>query len=278
MDVKEALLGKVLVAEAPNQIAEAIDRLSRKLDQLIQLTDDQVHLQRVSLLEQGQILRFYAHDGQPIVIALPEAQDDFVQRVILRTRTFFEAKLLSMIQAMKLVDPASTVCDIGANIGNHTIYFAKMMGVGRVICFEPQTSCYGTLLRNIEMNGLTNHATAYNCMIGSVTGNGRLARFNSKNLGGSAFEESPDGPVPMFALDDVITPEDLSSLDLIKIDVQGMQDDVLKGAQGVLDARKPALWVEILHKDGTYAETAKFLDRFGYKPEKLGLNDYLFRI
>lgn len=278
MDVKEALLGSLSGARDPSEMAEAINSLSKKLDQLIKLADDQVHLQRVGLLEPGNILRFYTNDGQQIAMSLPEAQDDYVQRVILRTRTFFEAKLLSMVHAMSLVDPASTVCDIGANIGNHTIYFGKMMGVGRVLCFEPQPACYATLATNIDLNGLSNHATAYNCLVGAVTGNGRLARFNSRNLGGTVFEQAEDGAIPMFALDDVITADDLAALDLIKIDVEGMQGDVLKGAEGVLDARKPALWVEILEKDRTYAQTAAYLGRFGYKSEKLGPNDFMFRV
>ena len=140
MDVKEALLSSLSGAQGPSDLTEALTGLSRKLDQLIRLADDQVHLQRVSLLEPGHILRFFSADGQHIALSLPEAQDDYMQRVILRTRTFFEAKLLSMIHGMDLVDPASTVCDIGANIGNHTVYFAKMMGVGRlmrIVSFRP---------------------------------------------------------------------------------------------------------------------------------------------
>jgi FkbM family methyltransferase len=278
MDVKEALLGGLMGAQPQAEMSDAINGLSKKLDQLIKLADDQVHLSRVALLEPGHILRFFSADGQQILLALPEAQDDYVQRVILRTRTFFEAKLLSMIHGMNLIDPASTVCDIGANIGNHTVYFGKMMGVGRVLCFEPQPACYATLTTNIDLNGLSDHATAYNCLVGAVTGNGRLARFNSRNLGGTAFEQASEGTIPMFALDDVITADDLATLDLIKIDVEGMQGDVLKGAEGVLDARKPALWVEILERDRAYAETAAFLGRFGYKAEKLGPNDFMFRV
>lgn len=278
MDVKAALLGELAGVNQQTATLEALNLLSRKLDQLVRLADDQVHLQRVSLLEPGHILRFFAHDGQQIALSLPEAQDDYVQRVILRTHTFFEAKLLSMVHAMNLVGPASTICDIGANIGNHTVYFGRLMGVDRILAFEPQPVCYATLTTNIDLNGLSNHATAYNCMVGAVTGNGRVARFNSKNLGGTAFEPAEGGAVPMFALDDVITADDLASLDMIKIDVEGMQGDVLKGAENILDARKPALWVEILEKDRAFAATAEFLARFGYKAEKLGPNDFMFRV
>ncbi len=230
------------------------------------------------MLKPGHIVRFFSADGQQILLALPEAQDDYVQRVILRTRTFFEAKLLSMIHGMDLVNPASTVCDIGANICNHAVYFGKMMGVGRVLCFEPQPSCYARLTANIDLTGLSDHATAYNSLVGAVTGNGRMARFNARNLGGTALEQASEGTIPMFALDVVITADDLATLDLIKIDVEGMQGDVFKGAKGVLDARKPALWVEIQERDSAYAETAAFLGRFGYKAKKMGPKDFMFRV
>ena len=195
-----------------------------------------------------------------------------------RTHTFFEAKLLSMVKAMDLVGPTSTVCDIGANIGNHTVYFGRLMGAARILAFEPQPVCHATLTTNIALNGLSAQATAYNCMVGPVTGSGRLARFNSRDLGGTAFAPAEGGAIPMFALDDVLTADDLATLDLIKIDVEGMQSAVLKGAEGILDARKPALWVEILQKDLAYAEAAEFLARFGYKAEKLGPNDFMFRV
>ena len=256
---------------------EAVDGLSKKFDQMIRLMDDQVHLQRVALLEPGHVLRFHATDGQQVAFSLPDAQDDYVQRVILRTHTFYEAKLLANIQAMGLVEPASTVCDVGANIGNHTVFFGRIMGAARVLAFEPQPHCFGALTTNIALNHLEKVATAYNCLVGSVTGNGRMSRFNARNLGGTAFEPSEDGAIPLFALDDVITAEDLANLDLIKIDVEGMQGEVLKGAEGILDARKPALWVEILEKDQSYAQTVEFLQRFGYKPQKLGPNDFIFR-
>jgi hypothetical protein len=75
------------------------DETVRKLDQLIKLMDDQVHLQRVGLLQDGHILRFNSSTGQRIALSLPDAIDDYVQRVILRTRNFYEAKLLATLQS-----------------------------------------------------------------------------------------------------------------------------------------------------------------------------------
>lgn len=253
-----------------------LDGLNAKLDQLIKLMDDQVHLQRVGLLDQGHILHFHGPRGIPVSLSLPEAVDDYIQRVIIRTRAFYEAKLLSLVEAMGIVTPDSLVCDVGANIGNHTVYFARVMGAARVMAFEPQDGANATLAANIALNGLSDRVTAYHCLVGDATGNGRLTKFNPRNLGGSAFTPDAAGSVPMFALDDVLPTDDRAALDLIKIDVEGMQLSVLKGAKTILAARKPALWIEILDRDPTQAETAALLASLGYRATRLGPNDWLY--
>jgi len=194
--------------------------LSGKLDHLIKLMDESVHLQRVALLDEGHILRFNA-GLTDVALSLPNAQDDFVQRVILRTRTFYEAKLLATVQSMGLIKPEATVCDIGANIGNHSVFFGKVLGAKRVLAFEPHPHCYAALCRNLELNGLTD-ALAYNCMVGPTSGRGEIARFNARNLGGSAFAPAKTGAVPMVALDDLIDAEEMQGLTFIKIDVEGV--------------------------------------------------------
>lgn len=256
---------------------DRLDALSAKLDQLIKLMDDQVHLQRVGLLDQGHILHFHGPRGLPVSLSLPHAVDDYIQRVILRSRAFFEAKLLSMVEAMGIVTPTSLVCDVGANIGNHTVYFAGVMGAARVMAFEPQDGANATLAANIALNGLTDRVTAYHCLVGETTGNGSLIRFNPRNLGGSTFAPDADGAVPMFALDDVLQAQDRAALDLIKIDVEGMQLSVLKGAAETLSSRKPALWIEILDRDPTQGETAALLASLGYRATRLGPSDWLYR-
>ena len=115
---------KAVIAEIPAQLdLDQMDVLNRKVDQMLRLMDDQVHLQKVSLLEAGHMLRFNGPKGRRISLSLPDAQDDYVQRVILRTRSFYEVRLLATVEAMGIVGKDSVVCDVGANIGNHTIYF-----------------------------------------------------------------------------------------------------------------------------------------------------------
>ncbi len=265
------------VVETPQAEVQSVDlaELNGKLDTMLRLMEEQLMLQRVGLLEEGHVLRF-AHGGtQDIALSLPNAQDDFVQRTILKSRSFYEGRLLATVQGLNLIDATTTVCDIGANIGNHSVFFGKVLGAKQVLAFEPQPNVYATLCRNLELNGLTD-ALAYNCLVGAKSGRGEVAKFNPRNLGGTAFTPAKDGSIPMVALDDLIDANEMKALGFIKIDAEGMHMDVLTGAKKILKTRKPALWVELLQRDNAHPEAAKMLEGFGYTSIQIGPNDYIF--
>ena len=110
-----------------------------------------------------------------------------MQRVILRTRSFYEARLLATVEAMGIVGKDSVVCDVGANIGNHTIYFGTVMGAAKVLAFEPQAHCHETLCANIALNGLEDRVQAYNCLVGADTGNGGAGQVQRAQSGRHVF-------------------------------------------------------------------------------------------
>ncbi|MFN3724022.1 MAG: FkbM family methyltransferase [Paracoccaceae bacterium] len=259
---------------AAANVADPALALSDKMEQIIKLMDQSVHLQQVALLEAGHILRFHTGMAQ-IALSLPDAQEDYMQRVILRTRQFYEQRLLHAVQALGLIKPESTVCDIGANIGNASVFFGKVLGAKRVLAFEPQPHCHATLVRNLELNALTD-AQAYNCMVGATSGRGDVARFNPRNLGATRFVAAKDGAVPMVALDDLIEAEELHGLGFLKIDVEGMHLDVLTGAKKVIKTFRPAIWVGLTDSGAELAATTKMLGGLGYGGQKIGPNDHIF--
>lgn len=273
MQAKRAL--GVIETPLSDDSGEAMAALSTKMDQMIRLMDESIHLQRVALLEDGHLLRLQVNGLRDVTLSLPNAVDDFVQRTIVKTRNFYEARLLATVQGMGMIGANTTVCDVGANIGNHSVYFGRVLGARRVLAFEPQPHCYATLCKNLELNGLTD-SLAYNCMVGPKSGRGDVTRFNARNLGGTAFAPAKDGAVPMVALDDLVAAEEMKGLGFLKIDTEGMQMDVLQGAKKILKAFKPTIWVELLAKDNAYPETAKFLDGFGYSSVQIGPNDHIF--
>jgi FkbM family methyltransferase len=272
MALKQAHLAAVETNEAFD-----LTPLETKLEQLNKQIEEQVYLQKIALLEQGHILRFNGPGAQRLSLSLPDAQEDFIQRVILKNRNFYEAKQLAQMLTFGIVGPKSVVCDIGANIGNHTLNFAKVMGAAKVLCFEPMAHAFGTLCNNILLNNIEDRVLAYDCLIGAETGFGEMVRFNPRNLGGTAYQAKTDGTVPLFALDDVIEAADLENLDLIKIDVEGMQMDVLMGAESILVKRKPALWIEVSTREESADAVGVYLEQFGYTATRISGTDMLFR-
>lgn len=255
--------------------AAGLAELSLKLDAIAKLMEEQVMLQRIGLLEEGHVLRFAYGGAHEIALSLPNAQDDYLQRMILKNRAFYEGRLLATVQGMNLIDAKTTVCDIGANIGNHAVFFGKVLGARQVLAFEPQANVYATLCRNLEINGLTD-ALAYNCIVGAKSGRGSVTRFNPRNLGATTFAPAKDGSVPVVALDDLADAEEMKGLGFVKIDAEGMQMDVLAGAKKLLKAKKPALWIEIMQRDGLMGEVMAFLSGFGYSAVQIGPNDHVF--
>src|SRR5687767_12439476 len=93
-----------------------------------------VHLQRLALLGPDKVHRFVFEDKE-VFFYLPDAAVDRIQHIILSRSTFFEAGLLSKVRSR--IPPGSTILDVGANIGNHTVFFASFCDAKNVIAFEP---------------------------------------------------------------------------------------------------------------------------------------------
>lgn len=273
MALKQAHLSAIETSASPE-----IAPFEAKLDQIAKHLEEHIHLQKIALLEDGHILRFNGARAQRIALSLPNAQDDYVQRVILKGRNFYEARQLAQIEAFGIVGPKSVVCDIGANIGNHSVYFSQVMGAAKVLAFEPMPHCFSTLCSNILLNHIEDRVFAYDCLIGAETGFGEMLRFNPRNLGTTAYAAKVGGKVPLFALDDALEPSDVAGLDIIKIDVEGMQMDVLMGAEAILTKRKPALWVGVAAREGSADAVSVYLEQFGYRATRISPSDMLFRV
>lgn len=143
-----------------------------------------------------------------------------------------------------LVKPGQNVYDVGANIGAHTIFFAQTVGPqGRVLSFEPQRPVFQTLCANVALNALDNVMTFHaGAGEGAGTATVPLLNYNSEgNFGGISLSGQQGGEtVQVMALDQIGLP----SLALIKIDVEGMELEVLKGAAQTIAKHMPALYVE----------------------------------
>lgn len=147
---------------------------------------------------------------------------------------------------LRFVRAGDTVVDAGANVGTHTVAFAQAAGdAGRVLAFEPQPRVFELLERNVRSNGYDN-VRSYRVALGaepSVRHAPLLDYAAHVNVGAvallaAAAERSCS--VDVVPLDSF----DLDAVRLIKIDVEGMECDVLRGAAATLRRCRPFLSVE----------------------------------
>ena len=164
-----------------------------------------------------------------------------------------------------LARPGNTVVDVGANIGCHTLCLAQTVGEqGKVYAFEPQRLVFQTLCANMAMNSITN-AYCYHAAAGKVAGMINIPVLDygkENNYGGLGLEaDYPEGEsVARLVIDDL----HLSACHFIKIDVEGMEIDVLEGACNTINTHTPLLYVENDRRDKSPA-LLDFILKAGYR-------------
>jgi FkbM family methyltransferase len=152
---------------------------------------------------------------------------------------FYE--LTELEQLSKDVGPRQTVLDVGANIGNHSVFFLTHMGCRRLIAIEPFLPAYRHLLANLALNSTARVDVAMiGAALGVDEGTANLVPPTRFNIGLTRVDPGP-GDVRVLRGDDhfLSTP-----IDLIKIDVEGMEIEVLSGLSETIARHRPAIYVE----------------------------------
>ena len=168
----------------------------------------------------------------------------------------------------QVVREGSVALDVGANVGGHTVRLAQLVGSeGIVIAFEPQRVTFQTLCANAALNGLLN-VHCYWAAVGAAPGRitlpaldyARPDNFGAVSLEAGRPESGTGESVEVRTIDGF----GLSHCEFMKIDVEGMELDVLRGATDTIRRCRPALYVENNQKDKS-AALVGFLRSMGYR-------------
>lgn len=162
----------------------------------------------------------------------------------------------------RILKPGMVVVDGGACLGDHTSAYLRAVGeTGRVLAFEPNPEAFACLAHNCQ------NAECFQWGLGVM--DTELFLIPSENLGASFLSGSKDGlRVHIVALDVV----NLQRLDLLKLDVEGMELDALRGAEQTIRRCRPVIFLELndttLERNGSSRiQLLQYLHELGYEAE-----------
>ena len=210
-------------------------------------------------------------DKKISVITLPDDmklcgyKGEYVFDKIISAKDYYE-KLMLEIWVEKYVKQAKVIYDIGANLGNHTVYFASYVSEAEIYAFEPLPENFQLLQKNVEENGLKK-VKLYQAACGDNKRKATMSLRMKENNGTAKIdkEDTKGQAVEILALDDM----ELPSPDFIKIDVEGFELHVLKGMRNILKSSEPTLWIEVDTENGK--NVYEFLKNMGYYPIEMNL-------
>jgi FkbM family methyltransferase len=147
---------------------------------------------------------------------------------------------------MAQVQPGNLVVDIGAFIGFYTIALAKRVGSsGKVIAFEPDPINFATLKTHVELNRVSDRVELIQAAVGDEDG---FVPFQTGRASESHISQVPGNDTQMIRCVRLDTIFPNRKLDILKIDVEGYEEEVLKGALNLLqdNRRSPrAIYIEV---------------------------------
>jgi FkbM family methyltransferase len=206
---------------------------------------------------------------------VPNAPRDLIQNIQLSQASFFELDLLREID--KLLNENSVVLDIGANVGNHTVYWGNITKVKKIYSFEPVKTTFAILSKNIEINHLNGKVKLYNIGLSDIKTRGTVEAHHANNIGGTMLRKAEDGSIELDKLDNIAEIINEPAIDFVKIDVEGMEKGVLTGAARFFNRHKPAVFIESVQGVNHYDFTRKFFKDLDYDdPIKYHSENYLF--
>jgi FkbM family methyltransferase len=161
------------------------------------------------------------------------------------------------------------IVDVGANIGVHTVAFARRFPRSTIVAIEPHPLAYTLLSANVAENGIQNVRLEH-CACGAETAilpvpRGLVQHGGETNLGATSLinlvpDDATNSLTLVRRLDDILSS---TPIQFIKVDVEGMEPAVLAGASNIIRSQLPLIYFEARTIEGV-RECRAALDGFGY--------------
>lgn len=230
--------GEKFGLKAADQFLRALPGGEVKLDAFHLREWEQFKLKREASEINGTIIS-HRVDGQLISFFVAN-RADWIQFNQCRG-DFWEREGLNLIRENCI--PERVFIDIGANIGNHAVFVSKFCNVSRVIVFEPNPTAIKILKINLRLNACANVDESYlGFALGSKQKRVRAVVPVLNNLGMSQVLDDSEGRITCVPGDEFLLSEPVG---FIKIDVEGMDFDVLSGLNSTIERWRPNIFIEV---------------------------------
>jgi len=166
----------------------------------------------------------------------------------------------------QLVKPGMTVVEVGANIGAHSVAMAAKCFPGPLYLFEPQQRIFQLLCANLVLNGVRN-AIAFPEACGEAEGRVVIPHLDygaEFNFGGVSVKPDEAGLTGQRVRCTPLDSLQLAACNLIKLDVEGYEAQVLRGATETIRKHRPLLYVEN-DRPQHQQEVISLIDSLGYR-------------
>ena len=225
-----------------------------------------VVLPRVLLPDSTKIGAHILQTNHGFLMKIDPSKDAGVELSLFQTGTYEKGTLYFIASCLNRGD---CFIDIGANIGLMSIFASQCVGnPGKILAFEAHPETHELLLENIQLNKIENIKT-FNFALGNETGKATIYDNWNVNRGGASLvihaENSTGFEVDVKTLDEVIQNDFQPKM--IKIDVEGFEFQVLKGAANTIKNCKPILIIEFsVSRENQYDpfEMIDFIESFGF--------------
>lgn len=188
---------------------------------------------------------------------VPNYPFDAIQKIIVNSNNFYEQDILEDLN--QFLPSNAIICDIGANIGNHTLYWLFNHKADFIYCFEPRLETFNILEKNIEINQVKDKTQCFNFALSDNSTKLSVQSFSQDNIGANFYCKNPVGNIKALPLDEI---EINKKIDFMKIDVEGMEIDVLAGAENTIKKYTPVIFIEIFYEN--YHKVNYLLEKLGY--------------
>ncbi len=189
--------------------------------------------------------------GKPVYFTITRPRD-VIQRCHLKGE-FYEMEELEIIR--RNCPPGAVFCHIGANIGNHALFALKFLRPSKVVVVEPNPEAIALLKSNLELNGVLSlcDTSLLGYGLSDVDGDGMAIVAPEKNLGAARMVADETAGELSVRTGDALLQGLVPTF--LKIDVEGMEMQVLSGLSQIIAHHRPTVFIEI-----DRVNSAAFLD------------------